>query len=245
MPLDFYADYYSYIDITPCCSTIPTTKNLSGMTMTCWVRVYTIPWCCYSKIMAFSTGTSSTAARIELSIDPFGYFGCTGQPGDADTAVTVQYTGSSLTTNQYYFLAGICDYSSRLIKIIIYDTITNVWYSASVNPTAVQWVQTQTSNTDSLYAAIAANADGSNEYFDGAIDDARLYGRVLTDAEIKTIAYTFGKDDIVYSLLHKYTLRELQINSVAATSIKDLAQYKYDGSPYGVEYYYKGIVRMH
>ncbi len=70
---------------------------------------------------------------------------------------------------------------------------------------------------------VSRDVDGFS-YFDGYLDDIRIYNRVLSLAEIETIYACKGVDRINYGLLHRYLLNEGPENSLATGtgSIKDL-----------------------
>lgn len=63
------------------------------------------------------------------------------------------------------------------------------------------------SNTNSAFAGIAASDDTTHEYIDGFLEDIRVYTRILSDAEIRTIFECQGVDGIVLGLRHRYELQ--------------------------------------
>lgn len=62
---------------------------------------------------------------------------------------------------------------------------------------------------------IGHTADATGEYWDGYIEDLRVYNRVLSEAEIKTIYACKGTDGIKLGLLHRYPINEKSINAIA------------------------------
>lgn len=67
------------------------------------------------------------------------------------------------------------------------------------------------------------NARGTFEPWDGAMDDARIYNRVLSAAEINDIYRLRGADGIVNGLLHRWTMNEGSAGSAVATNgVKDV-----------------------
>jgi hypothetical protein len=56
---------------------------------------------------------------------------------------------------------------------------------------SIAFTNTATDNTTSAIAAIGSQDDGSVDYFDGQMDDVRIYSRALTAAEVKQL-YQLG-----------------------------------------------------
>jgi hypothetical protein len=74
---------------------------------------------------------------------------------------------------------------------------------------------------------------GSSNYYDGYVEDVRIYDRVLSAGEVETIYAVNGIDEIVYSLLHRWLLDEKAPNSEASGvgSIKDNGQNQLNMTP--------------
>lgn len=92
---------------------------------------------------------------------------------------------------------------------------------------------------------IGENAQATGRYWDGLIDDARVYSRGLSGAEIATIYGARGVDGIVDGLVSKWRMKELA-SGVAATvagSVKD-AQAANNGDPIASPVYGEGILRF-
>jgi len=60
-------------------------------------------------------------------------------------------------------------------------------------------------------------------YYNGFIDDVRIYNRVISAAEVKTIYETFGCDGIADGLIHRWTFNEEEEGDTASGvgSVKD------------------------
>ncbi len=71
------------------------------------------------------------------------------------------------------------------------------------------------------------------QYFDGYIEDLRIYNRVLSANEIATIYGCKGTDSITYGLIHKWPMQEKAIDVVASGtgSIIDLGPSRLDLTP--------------
>ncbi len=57
------------------------------------------------------------------------------------------------------------------------------------------------------------------EYFNGLLEDMRIYNRVLSAAEIATIYAQRGSDNILYGLLNRWVMNELPIDTVVPPGI--------------------------
>ena len=66
---------------------------------------------------------------------------------------------------------------------------------------------------------------GTSDYYNGYLEDVRIYDRVLSANEMATIYGCKGLDGIVHGLLHRWLMNEGSMNVVAsgAGAIKDLA----------------------
>jgi len=96
------------------------------------------------------------------------------------------------------------------------------------------WTPSGERRDDSSQYLNIGNSDDNNRSFDGWIEDARLYNRILSANEIATIYAQQGTDGIVSGLLGRYMLNEGAKNVVASGSgaAKDNSIVKNDGTPY-------------
>ena len=80
---------------------------------------------------------------------------------------------------------------------------------------------------------IANTNIGATRTFDGLLDDVRIYDRVLSAAEIRTIFQTRGVDGIVEGLQLRYTFMERPVPSPATgtDTVKDVSPEGNDGTP--------------
>lgn len=103
-------------------------------------------------------------------------------------------TISALTIGVWAFIASTADANIDTAKIyfdgVLEDTDTNH------TGTAV--------GTDMSFGT----RTGKTDRFPGAIDDWRMYDRILATEEIETIFALRGSDGIVEGLLHRFTFRE-------------------------------------
>ncbi len=84
--------------------------------------------------------------------------------------------------------------------------------------------QTGSPGSDNL--RIGHTTDATGEYFNGLLEDVRIYDRPLTEAECAIIYGCRGTDGITYGLLHRWRLNDGPLDTTASDSsgfIKDLA----------------------
>jgi hypothetical protein len=80
---------------------------------------------------------------------------------------------------------------------------------------------------------IGSQHGGGSEYFNGIVEDARCYNRLLSVDELSSIYYARGKDSIAAGLQHRYTLLESHPGAVAPSSavIIDIGPLSMSGIP--------------
>ena len=89
-----------------------------------------------------------------------------------------------------------------------------------------------TINTDNREVRIASNSQRSNREWDGLIDDARVYNRGLSGAEISTIYASEGTDGIFSGLVSRHLLNELA-NGLTVVQADDLGSEGNNATPMG------------
>jgi hypothetical protein len=133
-----------------------------------------------------------------------------GRDLDANSPTTVNSSGpGAIVANTWAHVAGTYVNSTRLASLFINGaaagtgTFTN---SSSVNFSA----------TNEKNGRIGAGVDGTANFFDGDIEDARIYSRALSLAEILTIYTSRGRDGITFGLRGRWRMNELGIGATAA-----------------------------
>ena len=84
-------------------------------------------------------------------------------------------TGINLSINTWYHLAGVFDDTNNTYKVYING-------AEVLSDTGFTW--TPQAGTGTLHLG----STGSSQYFDGQLDDVRLYNRALSAAEIQALA---------------------------------------------------------
>jgi hypothetical protein len=124
-----------------------------------------------------STDTGSGTSRLVLFVRTDGQLRVGGRINDGDSfTVFAQSAISSVGAGQWYHVSGVCDFSSGDHRVYLDGTdITSTSASTTgtfdaVNP-----------------AALKVGTNGAN-WFDGLVDDIRIYDRALTTAEVAHLA---------------------------------------------------------
>lgn len=96
-------------------------------------------------------------------------------------------SGSTVTTDTWYHVVGTYDYNSNKISVYVNGSLTN----------SITRGSTPGIDTNDLVVAIGGNPSDNNRYQDGRTDEARIYNRALSAAEVFTL-YNFAPGPIGY-----------------------------------------------
>ena len=166
-------------------------------TLSAWVNVTTGAWT-RSILMLWNSGTTTTYYGIQL---------INGLPSivATNTAVTATNSTHIITTGQWYHIVGVfASATSRTLYVNGSQEATNatsVLYSGNTN------AQLRVGR----YVATATN------YFSGYIDDARVYNKTLTQAEITTLYKARTSRVVAPTAIISYSTTSPTTGSVIAT----------------------------
>lgn len=192
-----------------------------GSTLMCWYYPTTLV--AQASLVGLSNGTATTQSRSKIGALSSGAIRTGGRCADSNSYQSYDGTAGVVTASSWNHICGVFDYSNQLM--IQYCNGAYVSTSATITG----WSAAPTSDTASIAFNIGSQHNGGSEYSNGAIDDARVYNRVLSSSEIQTIYSSRGCDDIIYGLKHRYLTREAH-PSVVVTSIKDMAELQKNSS---------------
>ena len=195
-------------------SGVATFQNLAAATTSIWVKPASTIGSGSRGVTGFSTGTADTTARCSLEQTSSGWQ-IVARRLDADSAQIAG--GGSVTVGTVYHLVGVTNYAGGHLKLYINGAI--------VTTTNVAGWTANTSNTTSNKSSLGAEEDGGSSWFDGTIDDARIYTRALSAQEIANLYNARGADSIVNGLVHRWKMNESYPTATAsgASSVKDTA----------------------
>ncbi len=150
------------------CANLEIAQNKTYM---CWIKPESIPGTnMYVMAKSDASITSLTGLRINAT---------TGVPTFISSGLTPNELAadSGLSAGTWYFLAGVHDYTNSLLKI---------WVNGTKKQVSVSGTSTDT-NGDFAIGRLGAYAGATVYYFDGIVDDAAVFNRALTDAEVTAI----------------------------------------------------------
>jgi MSHA biogenesis protein MshQ len=110
---------------------------------------------------------------------------------------TTDAIGPTINTGALFHVVLTWNSSTGLVQIYI----NGVFYASVTSGTV------DVGNTFSRIASID-DTGGTPTYFDGTLDDVRIYNRVLTANEIAALYAQRGGDSLYYGLVHKYRMDE-------------------------------------
>jgi len=203
---------------------LPLLNGNSGGSLMAWVRTIRTTGL-DQRVVTVGIGPppgTTTSSRLGLILITGGVLGCIGRDLDGVSPTTVLSGGGAFAAGVWAHVGASYDCATRLASLYVNGvfvasgTFTN---SSGVNFSA----------TNSKNASIGSGADGTDVFFDGDIEDARVYGRVLSDAEFMTIFSAMGKDGIVQGLQGRWHMRE-RGEGVSVTNVRDLSNSGISGS---------------
>ena len=178
--------------------------NVPAATVSLWVNGDNISSGFHQALVDISIGGGS-GSRYELiwkGTGPAGSFRVGGRGDDSDTFESEETTNLFTSNGTWYHVVGVMDYANKDVKIYVDGVLQNTVGS-------IDDVAPATSNTSPQDAEIGVNAGSTFWYFDGFLDDVRIYERELTQDEVTRIYnhqsilstglvghYTFGSDSI-------------------------------------------------
>lgn len=213
MAMSFVAASSQYVSLGTLLNSL---QNVSTATLSVWVNPVDVG-ATERFILAYSVGTVNNQSRARLAEDitANNTWMITGRrvDGDAQSAVN---SISTISTGTNVHIVGAYNYTGGALTIYI--------NGAQSNTLAIAGWTGNTSNTTSQAASIATRPDaGAGTFFNGIIDDARVYNRLLSANEINTIYRARGKDSIIRGLIHRYNFFEAATGTIAtgAGTVRD------------------------
>jgi hypothetical protein len=165
-------------------------------TICCWARPAGIVGSGVALVLSTNGSGGSSNGRLRLEQSGASWL-ARAQRLDADVSTTV--SGGVAAAGTLVHLAAVATYNAALFRIFVDGVLVGT-------ATPAAWTGA-TSATDSAARVIGSRPNASaGGFFDGAIDDARVYGRALSTDELLHIVAAKGRDGIIRSLEHRWTL---------------------------------------
>jgi len=181
---------------------ISQTASRGAMSMSAWIFIKSQT--VIRQVMSVSIGPppgTSNLSRMDFQVVTNGALEVSGRSTDADALHVFTGTAGQIALGTWYHVVGTINYTTAFHSIFINGVLAN-----SGAPTGGAYAATTTAATNSKCAAIGSEDDISSKFWDGFMEDVRLYSRLLSDAEVMTMYATAGKDQILDGLLFRYPL---------------------------------------
>lgn len=162
-------------------------RNVSAVTLSAWVRPDSIGDS-GKTVVNFSVnnaGVPTADSRALMVLNEVDEVRVGGRSADDDELQSEITTGGPIVPGQWHHVAGVIDYAGDDVRIYV----NGVQQATAGTP---NFSQSRTANTDSTSNAIGSEDDGSAFFFDGFIDDVRVFPRALSASEIESLA--LGKE---------------------------------------------------
>jgi hypothetical protein len=194
---------------------LPYLNAQTGCTAACWVTPESIG--ADVKFIAISIGPppgTTTESRMELGMLT-GTVRLAVRNADADPAAFNSST-IVLVAGTRAHIAVTYDCSSKAIRFFLNGAFVNT--VTATNPTGTAFASTNAKN-----GAIGAQDDLSGANYDGTMEDARVWSRVLADNEIACLFHGRGHDGIAFGLIMRLFMDE-DVVGATVTAPKNIGQ---------------------
>jgi hypothetical protein len=215
---------------------IPSLNAKAAGTMMCWVRPDVLATNSISEQSVGPPPGTSATSRFFFNPQSTGAF----QLGARDT----DGGGSFVLTSAVALVAGVWSHVVAVVDIA--NDVQEVWVNGVlISSGAPAFTNPTFPATNSKNGCVAANDDGTGAFFDGLIEDFRLYDRRLSAAEIETIYACRGIDGIVHGLVQGWRMNEEAdgVLAVAAGSMKDVSPASRNIDPINSPVFQPGTIR--
>jgi len=160
-------------------------QNVPAATLVCWVKpAAAIPTGSYQDLISISVNASSRTdtSRAVLSIQGNGSGGNAfvgGRSTDTESQKILVDT-TNLTPGTWVHLAATIDFQNNKLQIFVNGALKS--------SSTVAFAQALSANTVSTDAALGSQDSGDGNFLNGLLDEVRVYCRVLSTAEIGSLA---------------------------------------------------------
>jgi hypothetical protein len=159
-------------------------RNAPGATLLAWVRADDLSGESKNIVVVNNADASAGigSARALLEFTPGSGFRAIGRQADTggSTTVTGNPPGGSAAVGQTYFLAGVFDYVNGDVILYINGQV------AAQNLNVTTWTM-NSADSANLVARIGSHANGTQQFWNGALDGVRIYDEVLSPTAISDI----------------------------------------------------------
>jgi hypothetical protein len=166
-----------------------------------------------------STASGFTSSRMSLALNVDNKWTAIGRRTDSE-ALNVVNSPTEVEPGRIYFVAARFGYSTQALDLFVDGEL--------VATTSIPSWTSSSSDTEPMGAAIGARSDGATSYYDGTLDDIRIYHHLLTDEDIRTLYIARGRDRMQAYV--RWKLREDASGYPARREIRDAGAAQSDGA---------------
>jgi Concanavalin A-like lectin/glucanases superfamily/PEP-CTERM motif len=148
-------------------------RNAPGATLMAWIRPDDLS--ATRNIMVVDNGGAGIGAARALLEFNGGAFRAIGRRADSGSSTII--SGGSPAVGQTYFVAGVFDYVNGDMFLYVNGQ------PAASNTNITSWTS-NSADTANAVARIGSHADGTQQFWFGAIDGARIFNTALTPEQV-------------------------------------------------------------
>ncbi len=213
-------------------------RNVGVATVCLWARADIVPVTTNRIMMKWSNGTGNNTTRASIGFTTASQLEVAGRALDGDALSTLDFVAGVFTQGPWQHVVVVFNFT-KASCLVYMNGGSSVSAGSFTNMTAGN-----TSDTASLTGGIGgAGAPAGNSFWPGALDDLRIYQRVLSPSEIATIYTAKGTDGIEdAALAGRWPMRELG-EGVAVVGAADVTGLGGLATPVSTPVYAPGITR--
>lgn len=185
------------------CSLPTAFNNISGSDLSVSLWAYVTDFTYYAQWTRFIDAKYDANNFVQFSMPYANQIQFSVHDAGTDRAIV---SDTTLTANQWYFLCGVWTAASNTVQLYI---------DAVVQTTAGDTSTVSPGTAGFLNIGRRSDADPTNTFYDGLIDDLRVYTRALPLDEIQAIFACRGTDGIVYGLQSRWLFNEKHLGAIA------------------------------
>jgi hypothetical protein len=210
----------------------PWMQNVGAGSACGWIKTVALVAGQFQTLVGAFGNTGTT--RFKISINGTGNVTWRCNALDADATSVINST-NAVSPSARTHIAAVVNFSTKSGIIYINGVADPSGVQVFTNMTAGN-----TSNTACAQSAVGSREDGAANFFNGELEDVRIYNRGLGPDEIMTIFTGLGMDMISTGLQARWPMAELG-QGVACTNITDISNNGFGGVAAGSPTYQPGI----
>ncbi len=181
----------------------------NGATVMAWMRPVNASPAATNSVGGVSvggTGATSVTSRANLELVAGG-IRFTVRSADTDGGTAVTSTSLAALSDTWIHVAGTVDYTSKQISIYVNGVLSNTTNATAMTAGAP--------TTGSISGSIGTALNGTGNFFNGNIEDFRIYNQLWGPNDLANFYTAKGKDGVNRNLVMRFQCNELGIGQTA------------------------------